>query len=1009
MNDANAPTAAPADADAKARQKAYKQTLNLPKTGFPMKANLVQNEPASIKRWKQAGLYDHVAKEQADRRAADKGTFVFHDGPPYANATLHLGHFLNKVLKDFVVRSKLMEGYHCPFIPGWDCHGLPIEHRVLSELADKGKLDKLSELEEDVRRMAIRKACQDYAEKHVKHHVDQLDRMMTLADYEHPYLTMSPEYEGAVIEVFAALVEQGLVYRQLKAVHWSIANETALADAELEYQEREDISVYVDFEADDAASVYAAFGLSEDDAPEQRPTFMIWTTTPWTLPANLAIAVNERFRYALVKLAGNYCVLAEDLVGTVAKLEGVEDAEVLATCDGSALVGLRYKHPFVSPRPDFTDQPDAAMRGAQPDGVYRVVAADYVTLEDGTGLVHTAPGHGAEDYTTGLREKLPVYCPVKEDGRYDDSVPEHLRGLSVWEANERITKDLEASGHLYHANRFMHSYPHDWRSKTPVIFRATEQWFVGVDEATKHTGGGSLRDMAFAATDPANADAICFVPEWGRNRMRGMLESRPDWCISRQRSWGLPIPAFFTADGEVLLTPASVRAVAKAFREEGSDSWFTKSPAHLLRHYDPAADSDLPESLKNVDLAAAHKGPDIFDVWFESGSSWNAVMRERLGDDGFPVDLYLEGSDQHRGWFQTSLLPGLGMMGRSPYKSVLTHGFMVDKDGMKMSKSLGNTLNVDDLMRDFGADVCRWFLGTCSYENDIKSDLAFFQTAGEAYRKVRNTLRFMLSNLFDFDPTTHLGAHAGNGWDAGEGVNLSDFPAASLDAWALGEFNRAATAVRKAFEDYQFQKATSLLYNFCNDTLSATYLMAVKDRLYCDKPDSERRRRTQTALWIITDGLARLLAPITPHTADEAWRELRGVPKDDPRSVHETRFISGVEITIDDAWPALIRTRDAALRAMEAVRAKGEIDNPLDFGVVLPDPEGAFARFDDEELADLLGVSRCSCDSNLTQPRVDDLRDQPMCERSRKRHATVKLRSNGGHLSDRDAAAAGVE
>ena len=379
---------------------------------------------------------------------------------------------------------------------------------------------------------------------------------------------------------------------------------------------------------------------------------------------------------------------------------------------------------------------------------------------------------------TGLREKLPVYCPVMEDGRYDASAPERLRGLSVWEANEQITKDLEESGHLYHANRFMHSYPHDWRSKTPVIFRATEQWFVGVDTSTARDAA-SLREMAFAATDPDGAASVRFVPEWGRNRMRGMLESRPDWCISRQRSWGLPIPAFYTADGDVLLTPASVRAMARAFREEGSDSWFTKEPAHLLRHYDAASDGDLPESLRGVDVAAVQKGHDIFDVWFESGSSWNAVMRERLGDDGFPIDLYLEGSDQHRGWFQLSLLPGLGMMGRSPFKSVLTHGFMVDKDGMKMSKSVGNTLNVDELLNDFGADVCRWFIGTVSYENDIKSDIAFFQTAGEAYRKVRNTLRFMLSNLSDFDAAAHVGASVTDGWDVGGDLDLSSFPPAS--------------------------------------------------------------------------------------------------------------------------------------------------------------------------------------------------------------------------------------
>ncbi len=986
--------------DQKARQKAYKKTLNLPKTAFPMKANLVQNEPASQKRWEKADLYGRVQNDEARSE-----TFVFHDGPPYANATLHLGHFLNKTLKDFVVRTKLMEGYRVPFVPGWDCHGLPIEHKVLQELAEKGKLDKLRELEESKRRTAIRSECGKYAAAAVKRHTGQLKRMLTLADYDDPYLTMNPAYEGAVLDVFAGLVEKGLVYRQLKAVHWSVANETALADAELEYYDREDVSVYVDFEAEDGEAVYRAFGLGEDDAPTQTPTFMIWTTTPWTLPANLAIAVNEEFRYALVRLNGNVCVLAEELVGAVAKLEDVTDAEVLATCGGGELVGLRYRHPFVSPRPDFSDQPDAAMRGSDADGVYRVVAADYVTLEDGTGLVHTAPGHGSEDYLTGLREKLPVYCPVRGDGTYDSSVPEKYRGLSVWEANETITDDLRASGHLYHGHRFNHSYPHDWRGKTPVIFRATEQWFVAVDEG-KRDDGKTLRELAFDATDAAKEGSVRFIPEWGRNRMRGMLENRPDWCISRQRSWGLPIPAFYTADGETLLTTASVRAVAKAFREEGSDSWFVKDAVHLLRHYDAASDAELPESLRGVDVAALTKSQDIFDVWFESGSSWNAVMRERMGDAGFPVDLYLEGSDQHRGWFQLSLLPSLGVMGRPAFRSVLTHGFMVDKEGKKMSKSVGNTLDVDELLEEFGADVCRWFLGSISYETDVRSDRSSFETAGEAYRKVRNTLRFMLSNLSDFDAQRHLGD--GGASEGGEGVKLPAFPAHSVDAWVLSEFVSMAEAVRGAYGRYEFQKATSRLYSFCNETLSATYLAAVKDRLYCDLEDSERRRRTQTALWVLTDGLSRLLAPVLPHTADEAWRELHGFGKDDQTSVHEKRFVSHLRIEAAPEWASLMRTRDEVLRAIERKRAEGEVDAPLDLGVVLPDSAGAFGAFDVEDLADLCGVSRFELSADAAEIGVFDLRGEPACERSWKRHATVKERSDGGMLSDRDAEAVGV-
>jgi isoleucyl-tRNA synthetase len=977
--------------------KRYKKTLNLPRTGFPMKANLVQNEPASVKRWEAMGLYKRIAKA---REGAER--FVFHDGPPYANAPIHLGHMLNKTLKDFVVRTHLMEGMSCPFVPGWDCHGLPIEHMVVGRLAEQGKLDRLASLDDDDRRMAIRRECHKHAEKWVKEQSVQMLRLLTLADYDDPYLTLHHSYEGAVLEVFARLVEERLVYRRLKAVHWSIANETALADAELEYQDREDISVYVDFEADDADAVYDAFGLTGDDRPGQRPCFMIWTTTPWTLPANLAIAVHEGFAYALVKMDGNYTVLAADLVERVAKNAGAEDVETIATAPGSALVGLRYRHPFVPGGPDFSGLPDAAMRDADPKGIYRVVEADYVTMEDGTGLVHTAPGHGSEDYLTGLKEKLPVYCPVREDGTYDDSVPESLRGVGVWEANESITKDLRESGHLVHDERFTHSYPHDWRSKTPVIFRATEQWFVSVDDPAEGVGR-SLRQMALDET----ADRVEFIPAWGKNRMRGMLESRPDWCVSRQRSWGLPIPAFYAPDGSVLLTPASVRAIAKAFRERGSDSWFTSTPEDLLRHYDPAADPDAPKNLK---IKALTKGHDIFDVWFESGSSWNAVMRERSGggDAGtdYPVDLYLEGSDQHRGWFQLSLLPGLGVTGRSPFTSVLTHGFIVDKDGKKMSKSGGNALGVDELIKDFGADVCRWWIAQTPFENDIKADLEFFRTAGEGYRKVRNTLRFLLSNLDDFEASP-----PGKDRTSGEGmcVPMGDYPPTSLDAWALGELDRVQAEVREAYRTYRYQRAAQALFDFCNDTLSAVYLAATKDRLYCDPTSTVRRRRTQNTMWDLADALCRLLAPLLPHTADEAWRALHKLDaKDTTHSVHLLTFADPFRCEVDEAWPRVMTLRDEALQALEKERAGGALDNPLDAALVLPDREGFLDRFDRTDLADLLGVSRVETDPKADGVRVIDLRGEPRCERSWKRDGTVRERSDGGMLSDRDAAAVGV-
>jgi isoleucyl-tRNA synthetase len=1025
------------------KQSRYKGTLNLIKTSFAMKANLVQSEPASMKRWDDAALYKKV---QEARRAAAAPPFVFHDGPPYANGNIHLGHMLNKSLKDFVVRIALMEGRACSYVPGWDCHGLPIEHKVMQELTEAGKWAKIAGLPDDQRRMAVRRECQKYAEKYVKLQAGQMKRLLTLADYDDPYLTMAPAYEGATLEVFADLVDAGLVYRRLKAVHWSPANETALADAELEYYDREDLSIYVDFEAADQEAVYDAFGLpkeshhrdaegaegddgveSEEESAEessrlpkpgvrplQRPCFMIWTTTPWTLPANLAIAVHADFEYALAFIDGNITIVAKELLEKVCKSAKATDIVVIATTKGERLLGLGYRHPLYPGAvtgPDFSKLPDAAMRGADAARIYRVVAADYVTLEDGTGLVHTAPGHGADDYQTGLREKLPIYCPVRENGSYDDSVPEALRGLNIWDANKQVVETLRASGHLFYDHKFMHSYPHDWRGKAPVIFRATEQWFIGVDEPVRHQatqpsshqGQGTLRSMALDAT----REGVGYVPEWGRNRMRGMLETRPDWCISRQRSWGLPIPAFYDAQGRTLLTAASVRAVAKLVREKGSDIWFTAAPADLLKHYDHAVDRDAP---RDIDFASLKKGHDIFDVWFESGCSWNAVMRERSGGGSkgtdYPIDLYLEGSDQHRGWFQVSLLTSLGATGRPAFKTLLTHGFIVDKDGKKMSKSLGNTLEVEDLLKEFGADVCRWWVATLAYDGDIRADKSFFAVAGESYRKVRNTVRYMLGNLDDFIPSP-----PGKDCSSGEGmcVPFASYKPTDLNAWALAQFDGLSRRVRDAYGRYDFREATTAIYDFCNDTLSSVYLAAVKDRLYCDPVAGERRRRTQSTMWDITDGLSRLLAPILPHTADEIHRALHKVdPKDPSRCIHMSTFMGQTGVRADEAWTDVLAARDAGMAALEAMRQSSDLDNPLDAGVTLPDPHGTLGRFDPVDLADLLGVSRVMIDRAATTARVTDLRGEPRCERSWKRDGTVKQRGDGGMLSDRDAQAVGA-
>ena len=1024
----------------------YRATLNLPQTAFPMKANLVQNEPASMKRWAKSGIYQRM---RASRKDAPK--FVFHDGPPYANGSLHLGHLMNKCLKDLVVRSRGMMGFDAPYIPGWDCHGLPIEHKVMTDLVAAGKVEKLNTLDEWTRRAAIRRECQKHADKHVKLQSVQLQRFLTLADYDHPYLTMDPAFESASLDVLATLLERGLVYRALKPVHWSIANETALAEAELEYYDREDISVYVDFEAADAEAVYDAFDLpphgdesEEDDSdisddaaaptagegdggdagatklpkpgvrPDRRPSFMIWTTTPWTLPANLAIAINPKFEYALAYIDGNFSVLAADAVERVCKAAKAQDVLEVARTTGDRLLGLSYRHPFV----DLSRHESVAALNVTENieisahaKVFRVLGADYVTIEDGTGLVHTAPGHGQEDYQTGQRENVPIYCPVKANGTYDNTVSAWLRGMLIWDANKKITEHLRQSGHLFYDHTFTHSYPHDWRGKSPTIFRCTEQWFVGVDRPFSLDGEGerkNLRQRGLETTRPRDAhgatpgEGVTFVPEWGRNRLRGMLEARPDWCISRQRAWGLPIPAFETSDGQMFMTAASVRAVAAVVRQKGSDAWFALSPAELLAHYNPAADPELPQPLKdkfhgNAPFAHLKRGGDILDVWFESGSSWNAVMRQR--GLGYPCDLYLEGSDQHRGWFQLSLLPALGVTGVAPFKTLLTHGFMVDRDGRKLSKSRPDAARyeVDSVSAEFGLDVMRWWVSSIAYDNDVKVDVELFTLAGESYRKVRNTLRFLLSNLSDFSPP----AMRDGSYD------ISGLKATSLEAWVLGQYQTLAKAVQSAFERFDFKSAHKAIFDFCNTTLSSEYLVAVKDRLYCDAVQSPRRRQSQLALWVLTDGLCRLLAPIMPHTADEAYRALHRAT-DDETCVHMQVFITDLGITPSEQWPHVLDLRDRAKSALEQAKATLGVENPLDASVVLPSSDNKLSGFDPVDLADLLGVSQVTLDSALSEPQIVDARGRGRCERSWKRDGTVKQRSDGGMLSDRDAAAVGV-
>ena len=933
----------------------YKDTLNLPRTDFPMKANLQQKEPVIQRSWEKENLF---AKIRGKNRNREK--FLFHDGPPYANGPIHLGHLLNKVLKDLVVRSKIMEGFDVEFVPGWDCHGLPIEHKVLKELGEDAAT---------IPALSIRRSCRKYATKYVKTQSKQMIRLGTLADYEKPYLTMTPGYEAGVLSAFSQLLEKGLVYRDLKPVHWSIENRTALAEAELEYHEKEDKSVYMLFEVDDPSTLPPSLNAKK----AEKVCLVIWTTTPWTLPANLAVAVAPKGRYGLYRSPeGENLIIGEALCEEVFEKSGKKDYEKVGSCLGEEFPerGVSCIHPFI-------------------DRKSSVITADYVTFSTGTGCVHTAPGHGDEDYRTGLREGLDIYCPVREDGTFDDTVPDWIKGKGVWESNEIITHRLSDSGNLFHSEPYVHSYPHDWRSKTPTIFRATDQWFIHMDKPFGEAGK-TLREIAIDAV----RKNIDFYPDWGRSRLGGMLESRPDWCISRQRSWGLPLPYFTDGEGRAVMTVKMVLAVTEKIREKGSDVWFFSEPHELLDNYDPQDDPEAPPWLKSKEAVKdLLKGGDVFDVWFESGSSWNSVLNAR--DLGYPADMYLEGSDQHRGWFQSSLLVALGATGEPPFRALFTHGFMVDAQGRKMSKSGGNAIEVEDILSKYGADICRWWVSSLSYSNDIKVDWEFFDVAAEEYRKIRNTIRFLLGNLSDFDP-------------AQDSVEFEENDRCSIDHWAYCEFTRFANETADAYSGFRYKQASDLLFSFCCDEMSAVYLACIKDRLYCERKDSRKRRRAQTVMYQVAEGIIKFLAPVLVHTSFEAYKSLE---KDNDANVHLETFPRVEKVEADKTWNDVMDIRKLCLKALENARGEGGMNNPLDVALavaVKADLYDEIKKFE-PELEDLCGVSRFEVlAGDEIHVELIDLSQEPRCERSWKRGETVKKRSNGRFLSERDASALGL-
>ncbi|QOV88930.1 isoleucine--tRNA ligase [Humisphaera borealis] len=961
---------------ADATKKSYKDTLNLPQTGFPMEAKLVQNEPARLKKWQERKLYDAVLAARAD---APK--WILHDGPPFANGDIHIGHLINKTLKDVIIRFRTMQGFLTPYVPGWDCHGLPIEHKIQEQFKKEGKNFR------EVGTLEMRQRCFAYAQNYAGVQSEQFQRLGILGDWAHPYLTMVPPYEAATLEVFARFVEAGLVYKKLKPVPWSVANQTALADAELEYEDVTDPSVFVEFPAQAKPHV---FGKANPSAFH----LLVWTTTPWTLPANLAIAVNSRVDYALVRYRRGEVerlgVIAADLVKSFFEgRTGIEQYEVIDSVSGDALLGLEYTHPFI-------------------DRNGRVVEADYVTTTDGTGLVHTAPGHGEEDYETGIREKLDIYSPVLANGRFDDSVPEFLRGKSTKEGNPLIVAELKARDVLLAEVPIKHSYPHDWRSKTPIIFRATEQWFVAMDKgytpsktnadfpSSGTPGEGqseqSLRDRALAAKD-----AVAFVPEWGKHRLEGMLKSRPDWCVSRQRAWGLPIPVFYNEQGEALLTGDSVRAVANRFAEKGSDAWFTDSPAELLAGFDPG-----PKFPKDK----LRKETDIFDVWFESGSSWHSCLQARH-DLAFPADLYLEGSDQHRGWFQLSLLPSLGATGQPPYKQVLTHGFVVKPDGRKVSKSDKEYVTATQEIDRHGADLLRLWTSSVDYQNDIPTSPKVLQEFGDKYRKIRNTLRYLLSNLYDFNADT-------------DAVKVADIPLSSLDGWALAELDQLIGDVVEAYDTYQLHRVFKLLHEFCTVQISSVYGNAMKDRLYCDAPNSPLRRRSQTVMQLMAVALTKLLAPICVFTADEAWEQITHKPagEKDAWSVHLTKLPERLKLEISadqrEEWKQLMALRSDALGQLDKLTRQIGKYKALDAEIVFKVDDDATRRKLQAYGVDLEDMVGCGhhqfAEKGPAGPAavvevLDRRETYQACARSWKRRPDVGTDAQYPDLSLRDAAA----
>ena len=865
----------------------YNDTIHKMQTPFEMRAGLPKKEPKMLEDWEQNHVYEQMIKNNEG-----KPQYILHDGPPYANGNIHMGTALNKIIKDIIIRYKNMSGFQAPYVPGYDTHGLPIELKALSSLGDK---------KAGVSKLELRQICKEFATEHIGVMNEQFKRLGVQGDFENPYLTLRPEFEARQVEIFGEMAKKGYIYKGMKAVYWCPEDRTALAEAEIEYAEDECDSIYVRFKlTDDPNGV-----LAKHNIPLDKAWIVIWTTTTWTLPANVATCLNPNLEYAFVKIGDAYHIMARELVESTMKGCHIDEYEVLPeTVLGSELELMQYQHPFL-------------------DRKGLVILGDHVTLEGGTGCVHTAPGHGVEDFEVCVNHypQVPVVVPVDDAGRLTAEAGEKFAGLKVWDANKVILEHIKESGHLMGVQHITHQYPHCWRCHHPIIFRATEQWFCSID---------AFKEDVYKAID-----SVHWQPAWGHDRMAGMVRDRSDWCISRQRVWGVPIPVFYCKKcGKYHITDASIKAVSDLFRREGSDAWYK---------YD--ANDILPKTeVCECGASDWEKDPDIMDVWFDSGSTWSAVCRERP-ELRWPVDMYMEGADQFRGWFQSSLLTSVATQGVAPYREVLCHGWVVDAQGKQMHKSAGNGMEPSEIIRDYGADIIRLWVASSDYTVDVRAGKEIFRQLSEAYRKMRNTARFMLGNISDFDPAKDM---------------VDNDQLFEIDRWALEACNKLTATMRDAYEHYDFSRAYHALYNFCVIDMSNFYMDVIKDRLYC--ADDHARRCAQTALYRILIDFTKLLAPILCFTSQEIWSY---IPKlDGMKDYVVFEQMPEAKAAADEAfeakWDRIMAIRDDVKKVLEQARADKVIGSALEAGLTLYCSKEVYDFLNAipmDELADLFIVS----------------------------------------------------